>query len=68
MHEHADLTVRSYIVTLMDIEMRTHQIQVNTACTCDMWGFVSGLDLPITPAFMDIVEVIDAVPDRVPSE
>lgn len=68
MHDHNDLTVRPYVVTLMDTELRTHQIMVETPCTCDMWKFVSGLDLPITPSFMAIEEVVDALPDRVTSD
>jgi hypothetical protein len=56
MHMHDDLPVRTYRVTLMDAAGSVHQIEVNTPCTCDMFDFVSGLDLPIVPMFMDIHE------------
>jgi hypothetical protein len=57
MHRHDDLTVRSYLVTLMSDDLphpQVHQIAVETLCCCDMWDFVRTLDLPLDPAFMII--------------
>jgi hypothetical protein len=68
MHSHDGLTIRSYLVTLRDVHHQTHQIQVDTPCTCDMWPWVNALDLPFRPDFMDVEEVVDTVPERVASD
>lgn len=68
MHNHMDLSVRCYLVTLRDVHHNTHQIQVDTPCTCDLWQFVNGLPLPFSPDFMDVEELVDTVPDRVTSD
>jgi hypothetical protein len=57
MHDCTEMPVRSYLVTLMDAERTPHLIQVDTPCTCDMWDFVRKLDLPITPAYMSILDM-----------
>ena len=68
MHVHTGLIEHSYLVTLMSTELQVHQIRVDTPCTCDMWQFVCGLDLPIVPAFMAVEELVGLEPERVPSD
>jgi hypothetical protein len=63
-HAHDDgMPKKLYVVTLMDIDQVVYKIKVKSPCCCDMWDYIMDLDLPIIPAFMSILEVVDeAVP------
>lgn len=61
MHNCTEMPERNYLVMLTDVERRTHVVQVDSPCSCDMWDFVSTLDLPIEPAFMSVLDMADMV-------
>ena len=58
MHTHNGLRDRTYLVTLMSGEL-SHQIVVETACTCDLREWIMTLpDLPFVPASMSVQPVL----------
>lgn len=61
MNDCTEMPIKNFLVTLMDTEHRTHQVQVDSPCACDMWNYVSKLPLPITPAFMSVLDMADMV-------
>ena len=62
MHNCTQMPVRKYLVTLCDRQRNAHVIQVDSPCACDMRDYVSKIEgLPITPAFMSVVDLDDMV-------